>query len=901
MEPNDLARSVALVFLLIGLGSIFVVIGVVLHLRRARHLQASTAQSAPPVSGAQSTAGRNPPPSRPIPQLAADEAEAMSAEERQILTAVNTLKGLPSELQHVLWAACVPHTFDLSLLTALRPELRSRMPDLYSSVQHVWFVEVTPDGRNLLQTPIRRVMIRHLSKPAEYEEFFQLSVLVVKYEYQAMLSNQPAPRKRGHFVADTFFRFLPGLEVEPAAAIEWLYHLAVIDQDNAARALRQLGDHWLSTAQFALVERLTTVLAEHQDDGRLGRPLRALLYYYQGHVALYQRRSPEALDVLEKARLEAVDDLLLRDDILKAVGIALQDLHAVQGGTKLGRAEAAAQPMPARRQWVMWDELQLPDPRQDLITRYQERLAWYRAMHNLAGEGQMMVQIAEEHLFRADYPAAVQWYEDAIRAYQADAATAGQFALDVALAQKAIGDVYCTLRRYEEARLHYGDALARLAAVADERVPLHRADLLKALGDMLRLSGNYEQALPQYENAREMYQKLGASSSAADTLLAEGEAFYAQGNLHEAQQHFDEALHTYPSAGSQTGRAQALLVLGDMTQQRGQHTAALQQFEQARTIYRGEKNLSGEASALRAMGDARAQLGEWAPALEAYQHALDYYHAAGARAGHAHTQLAVGDVYRQQQKFDQAEEQYKQAREEYRLLHDVRGEAQVLTAMGQVQFLQQHSTEALQLLDEAETLFRQASDRPGEAQARRFKGEEYLLEKQFDLALTEFEEAVKAQKNYGGYSEALAELWGRQGHTLALLGRQADALRAYDQAYDQAVKMHSRVEAGWHGFRALVDGQFDAADAYFTVVTRRDPHRVMWWIGLTMAKFGLAGAQTDEAACSAAVKEAARLTTDWSASANLAERAEACRWRDYVTGFHPDLRKHLGELGLKCE
>ncbi len=174
MEPTELARLVAVIFIVVGLGSILIIVGAVLHVRRTRKQQPAAARSSQPAPAA-------PPPSRPVPQLLTDEAEAMSAEERQILTAVNTLRSLPSELQRVLWAASIPHTFDLPLLMALRPDLHSRMAELFVSVQHVWFVEVTPDGRYLLQTPIRRAMIKHLAKPADYDEFFQLSALTVKY------------------------------------------------------------------------------------------------------------------------------------------------------------------------------------------------------------------------------------------------------------------------------------------------------------------------------------------------------------------------------------------------------------------------------------------------------------------------------------------------------------------------------------------------------------------------------------------------------------------------------------------------------------------------------------------------------------------------------------------------
>ncbi len=898
MEPIDLARAAAVLFILVALGSALVIAVVLLRTRPAR---LSQARAVAPPPRAQPVARRKPRPPRPIPQLADEDMEAMSAEERSILTAANTLKSLPSDLQNVLWAACVPHVFEFSLLSALLPDQRGRLKELYDSVQRVWFVEVTPGGHYHLQAPIRRSMIRHLNKPVHYEEFFQRSLRATKYFYQAMIGGAPS---RGSFVSETFFRFLPDTEARPAPQIEWLYHLVVVDPDHAARALRQVGDRWLAQEQFDPLQKLMEVLAEHLEDGRATPPLRALIYYYQGRLALQQRRSPEALDRLEQARVNAAGDPLLRDDILKAVGVGLQDLHAVQSGLRPNQSAAAAQPAPPRRQWVMWDEMQLPDPREDLITRYEERLELYRARRDQAGMGYVMTLIAEEHLFRADYRAALQWYQDALKVYQEAGAVSGRPLLDEALTRKHIGDMYCALRRFEEARAHYQAALARLQETAGDGAPLQRADLFKAMADMLRQVGQYEEALPEYERARQLYHNAGAQSSEADVLLAEGEAFHAQGNLSEAQQHFDEALQTYRSAGSQTGRAQALLVLGGMTQQRGSYQDALQQYEQAREIYRMEKNRSGEASALRAMGDAHARRGEWDQALQAYQDAVEYYQAAGARAGRAHTLIAIGDVYRRQQQYEAALKQYQWALQEFRTLQDVQGEANTLVALAVVQSLQQHGEEALKLFDEAETLYRQVSDRSGEARARRFKGEEYLLENKFDLALTEFQEAIKVAEGYGGDRATLEELWTRVGYTQAISQLTAEGPHPHQaaalQAYDQAIRIGSQRKPGWDGYHALVDGQFDAAEAYFKVIVRREPDIVLWQIGLTMAKFGLAGDQTEPVERSRLIQEAAWIVSDQLRRANAAEQAEACHWRDYVMSLRPDLRMHWGELGLKC-
>jgi hypothetical protein len=49
------------------------------------------------------------------------------------------------------------------------------------------------------------------------------------------------------------------------------------------------------------------------------------------------------------------------------------------------------------------------------------------------------------------------------------------------------------------------------------------------------------------------------------------------------------------------------------------------------------------------------------------------------------------------------------------------------------------------------------------------------------------------------------------------------------------------------------------------------------------------------------VKDAAQIVKEKIQTANVADRAEACRWRDYVMGLRPVLREHWGELGLQCE
>jgi len=199
--------------------------------------------------------------------------------------------------------------------------------------------------------------------------------------------------------------------------------------------------------------------------------------------------------------------------------------------------------------------------------------------------------------------------------------------------------------------------------------------------------------------------------------------------------------------------------------------------------------------------------------------------------------------------------------------------------------LQRNSAEAVTLIRTALETYRQTRDRLGEAQALSLLGEEYLLAQNYADAATHFKAALNLWKEIGDPIGAVEQLYGRVGHTLALLDRRDEAVRAFELAADD----RSPSQFGWLGWRAITAGQFDDALVHFTAMSNRD-QAVSWQIGLALAS--LARGKTSEA------------TTIMGVAldrANTVELGDACRWCEFVARLAPDLNlKPEEQFGLRC-
>jgi tetratricopeptide (TPR) repeat protein len=888
MEPNDLLRWIVGLLTVVAIGVIVMVMVALFKSARRRAAPPPPPEEAPPPPPLLPPAPR---PARlqpaPLPELVAEAAEA-PPDERLINAAASTLKTLPVEMQTAVWVAVTPRVFNADILAALRPDWASRSIDVNDRLQRLWFVNAMPGG-SCVQATVRRAMLRHLFRKEEQrEEYLRNSLRAAKYFHTRLVAQSEAYSDRNaRFVSDTFYRFLPPNCQAPADMIEWLYHLAVGDPMNAQHALEQLGDDWLATQQNADLRNLLDALREHADDGRLADSLNSLVYYYVGRLALRANRVREALSALEHARRLAHGDPTITPRIYQALSIALDVINPPDRSTEPDSSvwSSLARPAVNRLHWSLWADLLLPQPSADRLRRAYETLNIYRSAGNLSGAGTTMRLIGAEHLARGDYRHALEWYQnsrDMLHHATRREDARDSLLLDEALTFKALGDVQYLMGRSEEALQSYELALRAHASLPGDE--LSQADTHKAKGDVLHFLRQYAAALTEYEVALAAYRRGGAVISEGETLLAQGRLLEALDRQEEAQRSYTEALEIYRRCGSSIGIANALLVIGSSLQLRGKALSAEQRFEEALKIYRAEKNEAGEAAALKALGDARAKLMRLEEAEQCYAEALTQFKQAGLRRNVAETELALGRLQLQRRDYEGAAQHCQLALIQFHDIEDHRGEADAQLVLGETRHLQRNSTEAVNLFQAALAAYRQMRDRFGEAQVDAQLGEEFLLAHDYAHALTDFEAALNLWKEIGDPIGAVEALYGRLGHTLALLDRRTEAVRAFDLAADD----RSPSQFGWLGWRALTAGQFDDALVHFTAMSNRD-QTVSWQIGLALATLARGRAAEAETLMDAALERA-----------NTVELGDACRWCEVVARLAPDLNLTPAQFNLMC-
>jgi tetratricopeptide (TPR) repeat protein len=890
MDANELLRWIVGLLALISIGAVFLV--GYSFIRGVRQRQASRADEQ--LTAAASAAGNVPPAARTrprqpptLPELVAEAADT-PLDERLIDAAASTMKTLSEGMQDAVWVVVVPRQFNVELLIALRPDWGALANDVYERLERLWFVSAVPDG-SCVQSVIRRAMLRHLYRKDDLRETYLLhSLRAAKYFHGRMVAHSDAYSERNaRFVSETFFRFLPPNCQSPEDEIEWLYHLAVADPASAQPVLQQVGDNWLATGRLIDLQNLVDALREHIDDGRLTAGLCALVYFYAGCAALRSSRMRNALSALEQARRLSRGDPVITNRVHQAIGEALDVLTSPDRPLTPDSSvwSSLAHPIADRTHWGLWADLHLPQPSDDELRRDYEMLLVYQSSHNHSGAALAMRLIGDAHRGRGDYRIALKWYEDSraeLRRAVHDEGERQSVLLDEAITLKALGDTQYLLGRVDDSLNSYAESLT-----LHQRLPgdeLHEADAHKAKGDVLHFLARYTEALPEYERALAAYRKGGAVISEGETLLAQGRLFQAMQRREEAQRCYEEALGIYQRSGSSLGLANALLVIGSSAQLRGEAQLAQQRFEEALTIYRRQKNEAGEAAALKALGDAVANLQQFDRAAECYDEALTQFNAAGLRRNVAETELAIGRLRLRQKDYQDAAQHDELALARFHDLQDRRGEADAQLALGVVRHLQRQSEEAVRLWTEALATYRETRDRFGEAQTISWLGEECLQLRDDAGALTNFEAALNLWREIGDPIGAMETMYARVGHSLALLDRHAEALRAFELA----AAARSPREFGWLGWRDVTAGKFEDARVHFAGIARRDA-AVSWQVGLALAQL----------VCGDRI-EAERQMAAALGRADPQELGDACRWIEIVARLAPALNLKAEQFGLMC-
>jgi tetratricopeptide (TPR) repeat protein len=230
--------------------------------------------------------------------------------------------------------------------------------------------------------------------------------------------------------------------------------------------------------------------------------------------------------------------------------------------------------------------------------------------------------------------------------------------------------------------------------------------LTAALTELLRRDGPWTEAITRHATALQSARHLGDRHGQADALNYLGTARRMTGDYQSAAGDLEQALAIYRDLDDRLGQASTLADLGNLRYLTGDYQSAAGDLE---LDYR-----LGHASALLHLGNVRRETGDYPGAAEDLEQALAIYDDLGHRLGLTNAFLHLGNVRRLKGDYRGAAGDLEQALAINRDLGHQLGQAGALTYLGTVRRETGDYPGAGGDLEQALTIYRALGDRGAE-------------------------------------------------------------------------------------------------------------------------------------------------------------------------------------------
>lgn len=274
------------------------------------------------------------------------------------------------------------------------------------------------------------------------------------------------------------------------------------------------------------------------------------------------------------------------------------------------------------------------------------------------------------------YRRALQSYKVALHAFSSLGRLEG-----VVDCQLAIGDTLRMTGEFDQAITYYEDALE----LADD--PLTIADCHVGIGLSRRALGDWAGAFKQLKEADTTYVKKGDRRGHAFTRWGLAGTYRIRGDLHKALHTYDDALGLYRGLRDRRGTGYCYNGLGGASRIAGLYRDSEKYYSRANQIFERLNDRFGKAYSYCGLGNARRMRGDYSGALDYFRRAAYLYKRIGDRVSYAYTLWSVatthkmlGHLRRSHRYFDRADALFMET-------HDPRGRIYCQLGYGELRLL----------------------------------------------------------------------------------------------------------------------------------------------------------------------------------------------------------------------
>ncbi|BCB96966.1 tetratricopeptide repeat domain protein [Dissulfurispira thermophila] len=270
-----------------------------------------------------------------------------------------------------------------------------------------------------------------------------------------------------------------------------------------------------------------------------------------------------------------------------------------------------------------------------------------------------------------------------------------------------------------------------------------------AIADIYRMTGNFDRALKNYEDALEASEAIGNRLTAADCMVGIGMSLRAMGMWKDAIRFISAARKIYKRDDDKKGIAFSLWAEAGALRIAGDITSAIKKFEESRDIFLGVKDKSGEAYSLCGLGGVHRIAGRFRESLSYYKQANDIFKKLKDRFGIAYSHCGIGNAFRMTGNYNDALRHFKKAVELYKGIGDVVSYSYTLWSLANVYKMNGNLEHVRAYIDTALRNFKKTKDPRGIIYCNLTLGELMFMQGRYDLAEKKLMSAFQGADMHG--------------------------------------------------------------------------------------------------------------------------------------------------------
>lgn len=321
------------------------------------------------------------------------------------------------------------------------------------------------------------------------------------------------------------------------------------------------------------------------------------------------------------------------------------------------------------------------------------------------------------------------------------------------------------------------------------------ANALANLGNACNLMGEYQQAIHYYQQSQAIEEEIGNYERKAASLNNLGNAFYSLGEYQKAINYYQQSLSISREFGDSREEAAALSNFGNALHCIGQYKEAIRYHQHSLVIKRNRGDSRGEAVCLDNLGNAFYALGEYQKAIEHYQRGLQISREVGNPLGEAASLNNLGMTFYRLGQHKKAIEHYHRSLLIAREIGSPTGEAASLNNLGNCFYYLKEYSQSINFYDKSLVVSRKIGNLQGEATSLAELGTAFYALGQYQESIEYHKQSLIIKQKIGDcYGEAIS--LGNIGINYYCLEQYQKAIEYYNQSVTIARQIGNRYVEG---------------------------------------------------------------------------------------------------------